>query len=301
VNYWVLKGRPGNVDWKNWLWPGNEVREGTAKPVSSLRAGDRIFYWKASPAKCLVAFGRVTHVRHAKERGGRTETKVRVLTKEFDPPLGIVQLRKVSSLRNPSFLKSGAPGTYYPLTAEQAVVLYQLSIINSPVYRTVWPDLSSPSAAFRKMWLPLLRPTAFTKNSFLLNPRNDPDKRQMSARRVRAGAGQFRNALLQLYDGKCAVGGSAPAAALDACHIDPHVRTGNNDYSNGLVLRADVHNLFDAGLIKLHPSTLQIFCAPELKGTDYWRFNGEQATAPTGKWRPAAKFLKLRWDKGDSV
>jgi HNH endonuclease/EVE domain-containing protein len=296
VNYWVLKGRPGNTDWKNWLWPGNEVREGTAKSVSALRTGDRVFYWKSSPARCLVALGRVTDVRHAKERGRRTETKVRVLTKEFDPPIGIAQLRKVVSLGNPSFLKSGAPGTYYPLTTEQAVILYHLSIINSPAYRTVWHDLPAPSGAFRKKWLPLLRPGAYKKNGYLKTPKNDPDKKQVAARRVRAGAGQFRTGLLELYGGRCAVGGSAPKQALDACHIDPHMRTGNNDYSNGLVLRADIHNLFDAGMITIHPSSLRIFCDPKLKGTNYWRFNGKKAITPSGKWKPAAKFLKIKWD-----
>ncbi|MCX8512205.1 MAG: HNH endonuclease [Chthoniobacteraceae bacterium] len=79
-------------------------------------------------------------------------------------------------------------------------------------------------------------------------PRDDEDRRQIFARRVRRGQSRFRKALLTLYSNQCAFTGVREDRVLEACHVLPHAETGNNQLDNGLILRADIHTLFDLGL-----------------------------------------------------
>jgi hypothetical protein len=58
----------------------------------------------------------------------------------------------------------------------------------------------------------------------------------------------LRNLLISEY-GKCQVTGTKCTAALEACHIIPVRDRGNDDIGNALLLRRDIHSLFDAGLL----------------------------------------------------
>lgn len=67
----------------------------------------------------------------------------------------------------------------------------------------------------------------------------------------RLGQPDFRQALLVAYDYRCAISGCDIRDALQAAHIDPVAAGGRHSLSNGLILRADLHNLFDRGLITI--------------------------------------------------
>lgn len=73
----------------------------------------------------------------------------------------------------------------------------------------------------------------------------DARRKWTSLRVMREGAAAFRNDLKQVWDGACAVTGCTEAAALDAAHIYPYGGPQTNDARNGLLLRADIHRLFD--------------------------------------------------------
>ena len=60
------------------------------------------------------------------------------------------------------------------------------------------------------------------------------------------------------YDGMCAITGEVTKAVLEAAHVIPHSEGGDNDRGNGILLRSDLHNLFDAGLLKIDSETLSI-------------------------------------------
>lgn len=71
--------------------------------------------------------------------------------------------------------------------------------------------------------------------------------------RPRLGQGTFRYALEQAY-GRCAVTGEHSLPALDAAHIIPYgTDMAGHTLENGLLLRADVHRLFDAGYATVTP------------------------------------------------
>lgn len=64
---------------------------------------------------------------------------------------------------------------------------------------------------------------------------------------------QFRADLKRVYGPRCAISGCEVEAVLDACHILCHAAGGPTETSNGLLLRRDLHRLFDLGLIAVDP------------------------------------------------
>lgn len=67
----------------------------------------------------------------------------------------------------------------------------------------------------------------------------------------RRGQPAFRRNLLQAYGNRCAVTGCDVEALLEAAHIIPHCQGSNYAPSNGLLLRADIHTLYDLDLLAI--------------------------------------------------
>lgn len=63
---------------------------------------------------------------------------------------------------------------------------------------------------------------------------------------------QFRHDLLDAVP-RCPITGVVIPQVLQAAHIKPHALGGPEEMDNGLPLRADIHCLFDAGLLSLEP------------------------------------------------
>jgi hypothetical protein len=100
-------------------------------------------------------------------------------------------------------------------------------------------------------------------------PPDEGDWRERVERLVmeRPGQGHFRAALLLAYGGRCAVTGSAVREALEASHIVPFRYEPNDAPENGLLLRADLHLLFDAGLMTVSANTRRVTLDPTLRKT----------------------------------
>ncbi len=82
--------------------------------------------------------------------------------------------------------------------------------------------------------------------------------------RVRRGQQRFRERLLSDQGQVCAFTGAAPARVLEAGHLYSYAELGTHHEHGGLMLRRDIHRLFDDGLLAVEPSTLQVDVAPEL-------------------------------------
>lgn len=97
---------------------------------------------------------------------------------------------------------------------------------------------------------------------------------------VRRGQSSFRQGLLRAYDRTCCVSGSRVEATLEAAHIRPYLGTGSHVPGNGLLLRADLHTLFDLHLVTVMPfGTVRV--APDLRGSEYEEFDERQVRRPT--------------------
>jgi hypothetical protein len=70
----------------------------------------------------------------------------------------------------------------------------------------------------------------------------------------RLGQAEFRASVLSVYASRCAISGASQQEALIAAHIKPVSAGGRHSTKNALLLRADLHNLFDAYLISIDNS-----------------------------------------------
>lgn len=104
-------------------------------------------------------------------------------------------------------------------------------------------------------------------------PDDDTTTAQQAARKIRRGQPRFRRNLLRIHDGRCAVTGTDLECVLEACHISPHAASGTNHTSNGVLLRSDIHDLFD-DLLLTFDSEMVIRVAPELRGSEYVKLDG---------------------------
>lgn len=84
----------------------------------------------------------------------------------------------------------------------------------------------------------------------------------------RQGQGAFRANLLEAYGQCCAITGCNAVAVLEAAHILPYRGEHTHRADNGLLLRSDIHTLFDLGLLWI-TATHQVSIADTLRGTDY--------------------------------
>lgn len=65
----------------------------------------------------------------------------------------------------------------------------------------------------------------------------------------RLGQGAFRISVIDVYQRRCAVTGERTLPILDAAHIQPYADGGAHNVTNGLLLRTDIHRLFDLGYV----------------------------------------------------
>jgi hypothetical protein len=122
-------------------------------------------------------------------------------------------------------------------------------------------------------------------------PENVEDLRDRALRSIvqRQGQREFRAALLEAYESKCAMTGCGVVDVLEAAHIHRYMGKGTSIVSNGLLLRADVHTIFDLNLVSVDTRTMLICVAPSLTGTIYEELNGRPLAHPSANGCTADK------------
>lgn len=124
--------------------------------------------------------------------------------------------------------------------------------------------------------------------------------------RRRLGQGTFRVLITDNYQRRCAVTGEKALPVLDAAHIRPVTEGGHHHLDNGLLLRTDIHRLFDAGYVTVTPDG-RFLVSHRLKddfdnGEPYMPFHGQRIWMPrepgsqpnrvTLEWHADVKFLR---------
>jgi hypothetical protein len=131
------------------------------------------------------------------------------------------------------------------------------------------------------------------------SPASLKDEREKKLREIveRRGQPDFRNKLIAAYSGRCTVTGCDAVAALEAAHIVPYTGPQSNHVTNGLLLRADIHTLFDLNLIGVDPKTMAICVAQAMKATVYAELEGKKLLLPVNATDiPNGDALTQRWE-----
>ena len=98
-------------------------------------------------------------------------------------------------------------------------------------------------------------PLSFAALAIQLTDQRHKEHRQVARRWDQK---EFREAVFSTYAGKCCLTGYSESSALEAAHIMPYMGDQSNLIDNGLLLRVDVHRLFDKFLISINPQTLRV-------------------------------------------
>lgn len=114
--------------------------------------------------------------------------------------------------------------------------------------------------------------------------------------RPRLGQGAFRILVADAYSRRCAVSGEKTFPVLEAAHIKPYADSGPHQATNGLLLRSDLHKLFDKGYITV-TEDLKVEVSSRIKaefenGREYYNYHGRGLIVPDNiNEKPDIKYI----------
>lgn len=117
----------------------------------------------------------------------------------------------------------------------------------------------------------------------------------------RLGQGAFRVMVTDFYERRCAITRERSLPVLEAAHIKPVAESGTHRIGNGLLIRSDIHRLFDRGYVTVTPD-YRFLVSHRLKddfdnGEVYYRMNGGEIWVPNeSSKRPDRELLEWHAD-----
>lgn len=153
----------------------------------------------------------------------------------------------------------------------------------------------------RFLWDAIAERIAFARQPSFSEPRYG----EPTLIRPRLGQGSFRVAITDAYGRRCALTGEKTLPILDAAHIQPYDAGGLHEVQNGVLLRTDVHRLFDLGYVTIADDH-RFVVGKRLKedftnGKHYYAMHGQTITPPKSptmapsrdalRWHQSQRFL----------
>lgn len=132
------------------------------------------------------------------------------------------------------------------------------------------------------------------------NPTSGRSPKKLRRSAERPGQAAFRAQLMIVYGSRCCISGCNVAEALEGAHIDPYENPTHNSPQNGVLLRRDLHALFDANLLTISPQSNVVLIASRLRSsTEYARFDQKPLFRPASGFEsvaPDRRALRRRYD-----
>ena len=131
-------------------------------------------------------------------------------------------------------------------------------------------------------------------------PSNGEDGRtkKLQALAIRQGQASFRRSLMGAYEGCCTITDCDVPYVLQAAHIIPYNGPKTNHPSNGLLLRSDIHNLFDLFLLSINPSERTVRVSSRIQSPEYVALDGKKIRTPKrSNSTPSNTALKWHFDQ----
>jgi hypothetical protein len=287
VNTWIFQATPDRFDVQGYVAKYKTIywSVGHTHFDSTIKVGDEVFVWKAL-GKAKDFSGVVAH-------GFVVEPPVEKAKVQFPENLGDEFWK--GDGKEKSTLKVGVKLDEVRITPETGALLKEkffadeqlknLQLIKARV-GTVFLIKSERVDRLRSLWASPnpLPAQARLENEGEFNVSNVEEAKEKVLRSIalRRGQRKFRNALLDAYANACAVTGTAIKDVLEAAHIVAYQGTSTNHVCNGLLLRSDIHALFDLGLLSIDPKTLCVYCSEQIRQeTMYKELHGKKLRMPT--------------------
>jgi HNH endonuclease len=120
----------------------------------------------------------------------------------------------------------------------------------------------------------------------------DARLKRMIEQSIRPNQRLFSETVRRIYGNRCAATGCVTPAALEAAHINTQKDSDDNNPDNGILLRSDIHCLFDRFLITLSEDGTKIETSPELTDPGYAALKTVTVARPVGGPPPSAKNIR---------
>lgn len=270
VNFWTP------TDWKiRSLAPGDHwyfVLKGSLP--RKIGGGGRFVKYETLPAsRAWSIYGRGNGAENFGDMVQRLnsfrEKRASASNTSKDPIIGCVVLE------DPFFL----PGKQQK-TPEQLGITFPAQVVKFKTYDIPPLEIGAPINAY-PLVDELEEAVEEAETSMAFNPSNidDARRRVMASIVRRRGQLNFRQDLIRVYSGRCAITKCDTEAALEAAHIIPYRGEETNSIANGLLLRADLHTLFDIGLLVIS-SDFRVVLHPSIRNGHYGALHGQQLSVP---------------------
>lgn len=122
----------------------------------------------------------------------------------------------------------------------------------------------------------------------------DTRKFQETRQAIRQGQAKFRLDLLDAYGSRCAATEYDVSEGLEAAHIRPYRGAHTNETRNGILLRADIHNLFDYGIVGVDPEAMKVVLNQRARGSKYALLHGQRLRLPDDPKKQPDRELLMR-------
>lgn len=133
----------------------------------------------------------------------------------------------------------------------------------------------------------------FMKNTSTISAVQNIERKRYNKNNVRPLQTQFRQELLSVSD-RCLVTRVRMTGLLEAAHIKPHKYNGPEAKDNGILLRRDIHYLFDSGNLRIDVDGNIFISQPVLE--DYGRIIPEHIDIPDYVNK---EYIRWRWENYD--
>ncbi len=201
-----------------------------------------------------------------------------------DPKIGCVFIRDVSFFDEPA----APPSDFAP------------SVVQSKTYSSADPNV----APYFDLLFPRLVGVSLEVDTAEGWHRPGPAFGDPRLATTRLGQRAFQGVVRGVYSHRCAITGDKIRPVLQAAHIRPLTKGGEHRVDNGLLLRSDVHTLFDAGYLGVAPN-YSLVVSPRLRGEfgngeEFYRRakSREPVAIPSRRLdRPAREFLEWHLDE----
>lgn len=115
---------------------------------------------------------------------------------------------------------------------------------------------------------------------------------------IRKGQQRFKKELIRAYGGACAMTRCSVLEVLQAAHIIGYRGLATNVVNNGLLLRADVHLLYDRGLLTVSPDDYVVTTSNRLDSSIYAQLDGTRLTIPNdNSLAPNRDYLSVKYQE----
>jgi len=285
---------PTDVDWFLQMRdeaPFREANFWTPTPwnIKKLMDGDRFYFLLKAPYRKIAGFGRFSFYENmtaeeAWDRFGRANGV-------NDLQELVTRTAKYATKRSATFIR-GESTTIGCIVLRDPVFLDDSLFVRPEDVGLSFPRQVVKWKSFNVAEVPLAvegptQPRRFT----LIGP--EPRRYKVSRLGERLGQAQFRQQVLAAYGYQCAISGEMCLDVLEAAHIEPYRNEQSNDVRNGIALRADLHKLFDAGLLTVEDKGY-IRISSHLDSPYYHKYDRRQVALPADEsLHPAATALQF--------